>query len=63
VAYRDAGRVERAIAIFESLLAARERILGADHPDTLAARHNLAGADLGRRARGGGDRDLRAAAR
>ena len=33
-----------AIAIFESLLADRERILGLKHPDTLATRNGLAGA-------------------
>ena len=31
-----------AIAIYEPLLADRERILGAEHPDTLITRHNLA---------------------
>ena len=31
-----------AIAIYEPLLADRERILGAEHPDTLSTRHNLA---------------------
>ena len=28
--------------MFEQTLADRERVLGADHPDTLAARANLA---------------------
>jgi tetratricopeptide (TPR) repeat protein len=30
--------------MFEQALADRERVLGADHPDTLASRNNLAGA-------------------
>jgi hypothetical protein len=30
------------VAIFEPLLEARERILGAGHPDTLATRERLA---------------------
>ena len=43
-AYQAAGRADDAIAIFEPLLADRERILGAEHPDTLTTRGNLAGA-------------------
>ena len=39
-----AGRVADAIAIYERLLDDKERILGAEHPDTLTTRHNLAGA-------------------
>ena len=31
-----------AITLYEQNLAAQERELGADHPDTLATRHNLA---------------------
>jgi hypothetical protein len=34
--------VGEAIALQEQVLADRERILGAEHPDTLAARGNLA---------------------
>ena len=30
--------------MYEQVLAERERVLGADHPDTLAVRNNLAGA-------------------
>ena len=33
-----------AIAIYEPLLADRERILGAEHPHTLGTRNNLASA-------------------
>jgi hypothetical protein len=31
-----------AVSLGEELLAARERVLGPDHPDTLASRANLA---------------------
>ena len=39
--------------MYETALADRQRVLGADHPDTLTSRNNLAGAyqaagDLGR---------------
>ncbi len=49
-AYRDAGRVDEAIPLVEQTLAARERLLGADHPSTLSSRHALAAAyrDAGR---------------
>ena len=43
-AYRSAGRLDEAIALFERTLADRERVLGADHPHTLTSRNNLAGA-------------------
>ena len=46
-AYRDAGRLEEAISLYEQALAARERVLGPDHPGTLAIaqqpRHRLPG--------------------
>ena len=35
-----------AIAIYEPLLADKERVLGAEHPSTLITRHNLARAYL-----------------
>jgi Tetratricopeptide repeat len=35
---------EEAIPLQERTLADSERVLGADHPDTLTSRHNLAGA-------------------
>ncbi|HEX6685893.1 MAG TPA: tetratricopeptide repeat protein [Candidatus Limnocylindrales bacterium] len=38
----DAGDLTRAAALFEESAAARERVLGGDHPDTLASRHNVA---------------------
>jgi tetratricopeptide (TPR) repeat protein len=41
-AYRDAGRTTEAIALFEEILADRERLLGPGHPDTLTGRGNLA---------------------
>ena len=41
-AYREAGRLEQAIALFEQVLTDRTRVLGEDHPDTLASRNNLA---------------------
>ena len=49
-AYRDAGRLDEAIALFERNLEDRTRILGPHHPNTLASRNNLAGAyrDAGR---------------
>ena len=43
-AYESAGRVAEAISLYEATLADRERVLGPDHPDTLASRHNLASA-------------------
>ena len=39
----EAGRVDDAIAGFETLLADQLRVLGPDHPDTLSTRNNLAG--------------------
>jgi hypothetical protein len=36
------GRTDHAIAILEQLVTDSERVLGADHPITLAARNNLA---------------------
>ncbi|MET7339235.1 tetratricopeptide repeat protein [Nonomuraea sp. NPDC005650] len=49
----DQGAIGRAIACFERARSACERLLGGDHPHTLACRSNLAGAyesagDLGR---------------
>ena len=43
-AYREAGRVADAVPLVEQILAARERLFGADHPSTLASRNNLASA-------------------
>ena len=43
-AYREAGRLTEAIALYEQVLTDRTRVLGEDHPHTLASRHNLAGA-------------------
>ena len=50
---RSAGDLGRAIPLYEQTLADQQRVLGADHPQTLASRNNLAGAyqaagDLGR---------------
>ena len=39
---RAAGRAAEAIPLHEQTLAAFERVLGPDHPDTLASRNNLA---------------------
>ena len=52
-AYQAAGDLGRAIPLYEQTLADRQRVLGADHPDTLTSRNNLAAAygsagDLGR---------------
>jgi hypothetical protein len=41
-AYQAAGRTAEAIALHERTLADFERVLGADHPDTLTSRSNLA---------------------
>ncbi len=41
-AYRAAGRHEEAITLHEATLAARERVLGPDHPDTRMSRERLA---------------------
>ena len=38
------GRAAEAIPLFERTLAGCERVLGPDHPDTLASRDNLAAA-------------------
>ena len=43
-AYVSAGRLTKAITLFEQVLTDRIRILGEDHPDTLTSRNNLAGA-------------------
>jgi hypothetical protein len=34
--------VQRAIPLYERVLADRQRVLGDDHPATMASRHNLA---------------------
>ena len=49
-AYRDAGRLDEAIALYEQTLEDRSRLLRPDHPHTLITRSNLAGAyqDAGR---------------
>jgi len=43
-AYRDAGRLDKAIALYEQNLEDSIRVLGLDHPSTLTSRFNLAGA-------------------
>ena len=43
-AYRDAGRLDKAIALYEQNFEDSIRVLGSDHPDTLTSRLNLAGA-------------------
>ena len=42
MAYRVVGRTAEAIPLHEQTLANRERVLGTDHPNTLASRNNLA---------------------
>ena len=42
--YRDAGRLDKAIALYEQILEDSIRVLGPDHPGTLTSRFNLAGA-------------------
>ena len=43
-AYRDAGRLDKAITLYEQILEDSIRVLGSDHPGTLTSRFNLAGA-------------------
>ena len=43
-AYREAGRLDKAITLYEQNLEDSIRVLGPDHPSTLASRFNLAGA-------------------
>ena len=42
--YRVSGQLDNAIPLLEVTLAASERILGTDHPNTLIYRNNLTGA-------------------
>ena len=42
--YRDAGRLDKAIPLYEQNLEDSIRVLGTDHPRTLTSRLNLAGA-------------------
>ena len=42
--YRDAGRLDKAIALYEQILEDSIRVLGLDHPGTLTSRFDLAGA-------------------
>ena len=42
-ACRDAGRLDKAIALYEQNLEDSIRVLGTDHPSTLTSRFNLAG--------------------
>ena len=42
--YRDAGRLDKAIALYEQILEDSIRVLGSDHPGTLTSRFDLAGA-------------------
>jgi hypothetical protein len=43
-AYHSSGRLAQAIPMYERTLQDHERIMGQDHPGTLAARANLASA-------------------
>jgi hypothetical protein len=43
-AYQETGRAAEAIPPHERTLADCERVLGPDHPDTLASRNNLTAA-------------------
>ena len=42
IAYRESGNLQKAIDMFEDVLADCTRILGPNHPHTLATRNNLA---------------------
>jgi len=39
-----AGQVDRAIEVYEQVLAAQQRVITADHPDTLITTYGLASA-------------------
>ena len=41
--YRDAGRLDKVIALYEQILEDSIRVLGSDHPGTLTSRFDLAG--------------------
>jgi tetratricopeptide (TPR) repeat protein len=56
LAYSAAGRIDDAIRLDEQTLELRERVLGPEHPDTLASRSNLAN---GYRAAGRNDDAIR----
>ena len=43
-AYRDAGRLDKALTLYEQILEDSIRVLGTDHPSTLTSRFDLAGA-------------------
>ena len=38
----ECGDAREALRLFQALLPDRERVLGADHPDTLSTRNNIA---------------------
>ena len=40
--YRDAGKLDKALPLFEETLALQKTKLGPDHPDTLTSMGNLA---------------------
>ena len=40
--YQDTGEVRLAIRLYEQVLAGQERLLGAEHPQTLGTRNSLA---------------------
>ena len=42
--YRDAGRLDKALTLYEQILEDSIRVLGTDHPSTLTSRFDLAGA-------------------
>jgi hypothetical protein len=43
LAYSEAGRQREALQLRETVVAARKRTLGEEHPDTLSSMHTLAG--------------------
>jgi len=51
-AYRMAGRLDEAIALYRRTLADRERVLGDTHPDTSISRINLAAYQMAGRLHG-----------
>ena len=42
--YQAAGKLDKALPLFEETLALMKSKLGPDHPDTLTSMNNLAGA-------------------
>ncbi len=44
LALNNHGKYDEALRIYEGVVNVKERVLGVEHPDTLATRHNMASA-------------------